>query len=138
MPIVQINYWAVLLAAILAQVIGALWYSPLLFGKMWQKLMDFYPKEIEVMKKKATRGYVLSFIAALVMAYVLAHFVDYAGATTFIGGFQAGFWAWLGFVATVALGGWLWEGKPFQLYLINAGHYLITLLVMGVVLAVWT
>lgn len=50
---------------------------------------------------------------------------------------QAGFWAWLGFVATIMLGMTLWEGKPFRLYLLNAGYQLLNLLVMGAILAAW-
>ena len=134
----DINYLAVLVCAVVGMAIGALWYS-VLFGKVWMRLSGMSPEMMKNpdMKKKALRGYVLMFLALLVMAYVLAHFVDYADATTFTAGVMAGFWVWLGFNATVLLGSWLWENKPFTLYLLNTAHYLVILLVMGGILAVW-
>ncbi len=136
MPTIDINYWAVLVAAIVGMAIGAVWYS-VLFGKKWMELMNLDEKKMEVLKEKAKWSYVWGFLTLLVMAYVLAHIVDYAEAATWLDGLQAGFWIWLGFVATVMLGGVLWEGKPFKLYLIGAAHELVSLLVMGVILAVW-
>lgn len=138
MATVDINYWAVLVSALAAFGIGAVWYS-LLFGKQWMQLMNINLAAMNKpeMKKKATRGYVIMFIALLVMAYVLAHFVDYADANSIGEGILAGFWIWLGFLATTMLGSFLWEDKPLALYLINVGHYLVVLLVMGAILAAW-
>jgi hypothetical protein len=31
----------------------------------------------------------------------------------------------------------LWDGKPFGLFVLNASYYLVSLLAMGVVLALW-
>jgi len=50
---------------------------------------------------------------------------------------QVGFWLWLGFIATVMLGTILWEKRPFGLYVLNAGHYLIVLLIMSIILTLW-
>lgn len=50
---------------------------------------------------------------------------------------MVGFWNWLGFVAPVTLGGVLWEGKPWKLWGLNNGYQLLSLLVMGVILALW-
>jgi len=138
MPTAIINYLAVLVAAIISMVIGGFWYSPLMFGKKWMELMNISPKDTIDMKKRATPSYIINFVAALLMAFVLAHFVDYAQAATFIEGLQAGFWVWLGFVATISLGSVLWENKPVTLYAINAGYQLVNLLIMGVILALWT
>ena len=77
------------------------------------------------------------FISMLVMAYVLAHVVAFAQAATFADALMAGFWTWLGFIATVLLGTVLWEGKPVKLYLINVSHYLVVLLVMASILVMW-
>jgi len=137
MPEFDINYLAVLVSAAAGFVIGMLWYS-VLFGKAWMKLSGMDKKKIEKEKKKGmAKSYAAGFAVLVVMAFVLAHFVDMAEATTVLGGAQAGFWAWLGFVATVMLNKVLWEGKPFKLYLLDAAHYLVVLLAMGSILAVW-
>ena len=132
-----INYLAVLVAAIINMGIGFLWYGPL-FGKVWMQLSGFTKKQIaEAKKKKMGKTYAIAFLSTLLMSYVMAHFVDYAEANTFALGAVAGFWIWLGFVATIMLGTVLWEGKPIKLYLINSLHYLVALILMGGVLAVW-
>ncbi len=137
---VVLHYGAILVTAIVAMALGALWYSPAVFGKMWMNLCGFTEKHMEEAKKKGMgKSMVLAFLAQLVMAYVLAHFVQYAGAAgSIVGGLQAGFWIWLGFIATTLLNSVLWEGKPVKLYLLNIAHYLLVLLVSGVILAVWT
>ncbi len=136
METIIVNYWAVLVAAIAQMIIGALWYSPVLFRKQWMSLMNLTEESMKS-KKKAQRGYVLMFVSALVMCYVLAHFVVYTKATTMLDGMLTGFWLWLGFIATVTLGGFLWEGKSFKLYLLNVTYWLVTLVVTGAILAVW-
>lgn len=138
---VPINYLAVLVAAVSNMFLGFLWYGPL-FGKQWIKLMNFDKKKMEQAKKKGMgKTYVLAFVGALVMAYVLSHALIFASAylavTGFSAGLMAGFWNWLGFVVPVMLGMVLWDGKPWKLYFINIGYYLVSLSVMGMILAVW-
>ncbi len=133
-----INYIAVLVAAIVSMVLGALWYSPLLFAKPWMKLSGMTEQKMNEAKKKGMAiMYVLAFVGCFVTSYVMAHFVDYTEATTFFLGMQAGFWIWLGFLATTTLGMVLWEGKPWALWMLNNGHLLLNLLVMGGILAMW-
>ena len=81
--------------------------------------------------------YLMAFIGALVMAYVLAHFVQYLEVDSVVGVIQLVFWLWLGLIATVSLGVVLWEGKPWGLYVLNVVYQLISLIVMGVVLVLW-
>src|SRR3989344_2720713 len=134
---IEVNYLVILVSAIISFIIGALWYS-LLFGKSWTKLMGFSAKDIEKTKKKSmAKTYFIGFIAQLIMAYVLANFVIYADAKTFLEGIQVGFFIWLGFVATISLGMILWENKPIKLYLINTGYWLVSLIIQGMILSVW-
>ena len=139
MQTVNVNYLAVLAAAIVSFVIGWVWHSPVLFGKAWMKLSNMDKKKIESHKKsgKMCPSLFFQFAATLVTGYVLAYFVSYVGARTAMDGVVLGFWVWLGFFATTQLGMVLWENKPFKLYLINTLHYLVTLAVMGAILAVW-
>ena len=138
LQLVNVNFVAVLAAAIASMVLGFLWYGPL-FGKKLAALMGWGKMNkaaMAKMKKAAGKGYAVTFITSLVMAYVLAHFVVYAGATTAMEGAQTGFWVWLGFVATIALGSVLWEGKPIKLYYLNAAYHLVNLAVMGAILVI--
>ena len=135
----MVNYLAILVAAIVAYVIGALWYSPALFGKAWMKLSGMTKKDLAKAKKKGmAKSYIGMFIALLVMTYVLAFIIEALGGVTVGAGAMVGFWVWLGFYATSLLGGVFWESKPWGLYFLNAAHYLVILLVAGGILGVWT
>jgi hypothetical protein len=134
----EVNYLAVLVGGIITMALGAFWYSPAGFGTLWQKLSGVTDEKIAQAKQGGMgKLYAANFVAALVMAFVLAHVVVAFEATTVPQGMQAGFWIWLGFIATTMLGTVLWDGKPFKLYAINAGYYFVSLLIVGSLLAVW-
>ena len=134
----MINYIAIVVAAVIVYVIGAVWYSPLLFGKQWMKLQGFTKKNLTKAKKRGmAKAYILTFAAVLVMTWVLGLLVEAFSGGSFAGGMIVGFWVWLGFLATTQIGMVFWENKPFSLYLLNTAHYLVVLALAGGILAVW-
>ncbi len=134
----SLNYPAVLVAAVLNMVIGALWYSPALLGKRWMDLVGLKPEDVQRRMAGAPRMYGLAFVASLLMAYALARIVWYSGVATVTGGAAIGLLAWLGFVATTHGVNYLFEGRPARLYWINTGYPLASLVIMGALLAVWS
>ena len=136
---VAVNYLTVLVAAVTSIIISGLWYSPLLFGNLWVHLSGIDMKKVNAMKKesKVGRSYFWAFVMTLITCYVLAHFVAYVDATTFGGGAVLAFWVWLGFMVPLSLNDVLWGGKSFKLFLLNAAHHLIALIVAAGILAVW-
>lgn len=139
MPNLMVNYGAVVVCAIINMALGFIWYGPL-FCKPWAKLMGFDMNDkhkMKEMQKKAMPAYIASFIGSLVMAYILTRFIAYAGVKTAVDGAAMGFWAWLGFVAPPTLAGNMFGGKKIQLWFIDAGYYLVSLLIFGAVLASW-
>ena len=138
---VPVSYWAVLIAAAASMVLGFLWYGPI-FGKQWLRLTGMTEAQVNEAKgKDMTLSYVLMAVGSLLMAYVLSHALVFATSYFLTSGISAGltvgFWNWLGFIAPVTLGAVLWEGKSWHLWLLNNGYYLLTLLVMGAILAGW-
>lgn len=134
MPSVEINYFAVLVAAAINMAVGAFWYSRGVFGSRWSKLIGI---KFEEMQKRGNQGIYVSVITSLVTAFILAHFVRYAGSTSFSDGLVTGFWLWLGFVATMLASAYMFEGRPWKLWQINAGYWLVVLMVNGGLLAAW-
>lgn len=102
------------------------------------RLVGMTEKKMEAAKQGIAKSYVISFLTALVMAYVLAHFIWYAapGSATLTIGLKTGIWAWLGFVATSGMSSYLFNSdkKPWELYLLETGYYLVLLLGMSVIL----
>lgn len=133
----SVNYLAVLVAGIASMVLGYLWYGPL-FGKQWMALSGMTDQNMEEAKAKGMgKLYFVAFIGSLVMAYVLAHFVQVWNPVGAAGAFTLAFWTWLGFVATVMLGSVLWEGKSVKLYFLNAVYQLLNIFVMALILVYW-
>lgn len=134
MPQVDINYWAVIVAAIASMITGSIWYAPPVFGKTWLKLSG---KTEADWKNSGKMSMIGAMISALVMAYVLAHFVDYVQADTFSEGLQTGFWLWLGFVATTSMVNSLFQGQSKKLWILDSANHLVSLLAMAAILAIW-
>ena len=134
----RINYPAVVASAVTYWVLGALWYSPLLFARPFIALKGWTPEELAAVQAASHSKEIAAALAgSLLLAYVLAHFVKFTGAETARAGARTGFWLWLGFVLTTGLETVLFEGRPFGLYLINNGYHLVGLCGMGALLAVW-
>jgi len=127
-----INYLAVLVAAIVSMVIGSLWYSPVLFGNLWMHASGWTKEAMERERGKGMAGkYVGMFIGALIMSLVLAHFVQWTGVDTWLKGAVLGLVTTIGFIATAALGGPLFEGRKWSLYWINVFYYAVQLIIIG-------
>ena len=134
----KINYPAVVASAVGYWVLGALWYSPLLFERPFVALKGWTPEQVEAIRAASHAGEIgVAFAVSLLTAYVLAHFVRFTGAETAGPGMLAGFWLWLGFVVTTNLSTVVFEGRPLGLYLINNGYHLVGFLGMGALLAAW-
>ena len=134
MPEISINWIALLVAVIAKQVIGALWHSPMVFGKVWSAETGVSDSE---MRATLPRALPIEIVGSLIAAFVLLHAVRYAQANSVLLGAAVGFLNWLGFVATSRLGSVLFAKGSFRLYLIDAGYWLVGLVVMGAILGGW-
>ena len=124
-----INYWAVLLAALSGFLIGGVWYS-VLFAKKWQKLSGVTNEQL---KKGTAKIFIGSFVLSLIMSLNLAAFIGDGGAMF---GVSAGLAVGLGWVATAFGINYLFERKPFQLFMINASYSVVAFTLMGLIIGV--
>ena len=129
----QLNIWAVLVAALSTFLIGGLWYSPAIFGKAWMKENGFTEEGLK--NSNMVKIFGLAFVLALVAAINLAMFMGPEDKPEMgaLWGFLAGF----GWVATFVGTHYLFERRSFRLFLINAGYSIVSLTIMGVILAAW-
>lgn len=133
----EVNLAAVLVAAVAHLILGMLWWSPLLFGKQWMDLMGFKKKDMEAKKREVRKAHLVSFISALVAAYVLALIIGVLVITDPVEGAVVGAIMWLGFTATVTKTGMMYSGKKHSLWAIDTGYWALIFAVMGAILAVW-
>ena len=75
-------------------------------------------------------------ICLLVMAYVLAGFIGHLGQgqVTISNGIISGAFVWAGFVVTAMAVNYSFQGRPLTLTLIDGGHFLVILIVMGAII----
>lgn len=131
----HLNHWALLVSALILWLFGAAWYSPALFAKPWMALVGL--QKGSGTQKSMIGGMISSFIGDLILSLVLAHIVLWSGADSFGWGAFVGFLCWLGFIVSPAFPQGIYESRPFRLFAINAGYWLVGLLVVGGLLAVW-
>ena len=134
--LVPVNYLAVLLGGVINMALGYLWYGPL-YGKEWVRLTGITPQQRAHNKETMTQRYTLMFLASLVTAYVLFHFIWYAapGAYTFFIAVKTALWAWVGLVFPISLTKFLFsaDNKPAKLLCIETGYHLVGLILMAAV-----
>lgn len=135
---VEINLVGVLLAAVAAMIIGAVWYSKAMFGTEWMKLTKVNEEQA---KKEAPQSMAVMAVLAFVAAYVLAHvtFLSnyfYVEESYVMSGVSTGFWMWLGFILYATASNGMFEQRRKKLILLNLGNSLVTFMVMGWVIGV--
>ena len=129
----EINLWAVLAAGLSSMVLGALWYSPALFGKAWSAATGVTAEQAKTANTAQTM--ITALVLALIGAAVFAMFLGPRPELMFATG--AGFSAGLCWVAGSFGINYLFEQKPLRLFLINGGYHTVQYTLIGVVLGLW-
>jgi hypothetical protein len=129
----QLNWLAVIAAALSGFIIGGLWYSKVLFGKPWQQATGITDEQMKTGNPAKIFG--LSFVCLFIASLFLAMFIGPQSDMTYGG--MAGFMAALGWVATFIGMNSLFERKSGKLFLIDAGYAIVTLTEMGLILGAW-
>ena len=129
----EFNIWAVIAAAASGLVLGGLWYSPMLFGKAWQRENGLSDEELA--KGNMAMIFGTTFVLCLVASFVFAMFLGPRPSLAL--GVGAGFSAGLCWV-TASFGiNYLFERKSFKLFAINGGYHTLQFTLIGAVLALW-
>lgn len=136
LDLTDVNYLAVVATIAVNMIVGAVWYSPLLFARPWMAGNGFTEEQIKA-QGSATRGYVVSVIASIVIAFAIALFAQATGADTAIDGLLLGLAAGVGFVATTSAANYIFESRPLKLYLINSGYPVVSFTLIGLLIGAW-
>lgn len=132
---VMINPWAVVLAAVINMLVGFVWYSTGMgFGKTWIKLVGLTEKKIKEGNPGRAMG--IALIASLVEAVTLAFVLSIASVQTVKEGMYIAFVLWL-FAIAIMFMHFLFENRSMKLFWIYAGQNLVSVLLMGAVIAGW-
>lgn len=129
-----INHLAVFVCALMSLVVGALWYSPLLFFKTWQKETGLTDEQVA--KANPLKTYSITLLLAWIISYNLAFFLG-ANKTDWKWGVTAGHLAGVGWAATTFVIVGLFEQRSWKHMLINCGYITIYFALIGFILGIW-
>jgi len=133
-----LNWMAIAVAALAYFALGALWYSKVLFAKRW--IADL---KIDVNSPDAKKGMGMMFGGSLVMMFVqclaiaiIANRLELIGAG-WMSGLKLGALTGACFCAASVGVNYLYEKKPFSLFLINAGYAIVGNIIAAIIICSW-
>jgi hypothetical protein len=140
MDSIAINYLSVVVGAVLAMIVGAIWYGPM-FGKKWMEIVGVNESDMkkrEEMQKKAGPLYLVQFVLTLFQVLVLAHLI---ADTTIVGGLERSIWIYAAFVMPTIAGSSMWTVDKREVkwarFLIQGGYQLVLFIIFGLLLQYW-
>jgi hypothetical protein len=130
-----INYVAIITASVASWLVGAVWYGVL--GRQWMAALGWTEKDVcgpDGKRHMPVGPMILSFIAALVMAFMLSGLMGHVGPISVRSGIISGALVWLGFaIPTMAVNN-AFQKRKTALTVIDGGHWLLALIAQGAVL----
>jgi len=136
MTFAGVNYLAIVIAAVVAWLAGAVWYMTL--SKFWLAALGMTPEKVQAARNRpgAHLPFIYAFVAELVMAWVLAGVLGHLGAgqVTLRNGIISGAFCWLGFVITTIVVNNSFAMRDWRLLGIDGGHWLVVLVLMGAII----
>ncbi len=137
----SINLWAVLVAAIVAFVIGFLFHGPLL-GKLWMRLANIHPtgnEKLSDMVPQMVKNLISNIVTAygLAIVYMFASTSSYSIGTGAWAGIHAGIIVWFFFLVTSSSIEVIWMGRKANLWLFESGCSLVMMAAMGAIIGAW-
>jgi Protein of unknown function (DUF1761) len=130
-----LNYLAIPIAAVVAWLASAAWYTGL--GRHYVAALGKTPEQVAADRKKpgAYLPFLYAFIANIVIAWMLAGVLGHLGVgqVTLRNGVISAAFLWFGFILTTMTVNYSFAGRNRRLLLIDAGNWLIVLIVAGAV-----
>jgi hypothetical protein len=120
-----VNFIPVMAAAVGQWILGALWYSPVLFGRMAR---SGAPEDAKAADKRWALSMLLTFAANISVSTVLLHMILLNGIIGLKGGAKFGFVVGLGLIAAPMLATYIYEKRPLRLFVVNAGYWIVALM----------
>src|SRR5438132_6448993 len=117
-----VNYLAVVVATVVALVIGFIWYSPRVFGNRWMAYLGTTQAQLG---NPGPTGMLVGVVASLINAWALAVLALNLGGKSVTDGVLLGVLAWLGFMATITAAQISFEKKSWGLWVLNNAHNLL-------------
>ncbi|MFW9879266.1 MAG: DUF1761 domain-containing protein [Candidatus Thorarchaeota archaeon] len=131
--VLDINWVAVIVVALIYFGIHFVWYFPFAFGNMWLKLVG---KESEP-KSKIIRDTIIMIPTSFVTVLFIKIMMELTSMNDPVLSLLLTLLLWVGFVATIAINQNNFNDRGIKLFLLEYGFYLIGFIIAGLILSVW-
>ena len=134
----ELNWLAVLVGAVVYFVLGALWYSPMLLGRPWQRSIGWDPERTPPQMSPIT--YVVPFLAYVVMAIAVGMLAKATGSDNATEGLILGLVVGVGLSLAHTLIDATFDPnkpEPWTWFAINGAYHTIGLIIVAVIVSVW-
>lgn len=128
----DVNWLAVVVAALSTFVVGSAWYHDKTLGPKWMKAVGLKRKDLENANMVRTFG--LSLVLALLSATSLSIFAVITGINNVFDGALLGGVIGAFFVVTVTGSNYLFSQQSFELFAIDASYMIVNFAVMGAII----
>lgn len=112
--------------------LGMLWYSPILFGNKWMKMLNLKKDELEM---KIT-DMVFTISSTIIGVFLVAFLLELIGNYSVLIGLATGALI-AGLIFTTSISQVIYSKKPIKLFLIDSGYHAFSLLIVGILLGLW-
>lgn len=127
----NVNYWAVLVAAVAAFIASGAWYAG--FGSQLARLNPVYADN----SRSPALTAVVEIVRNVVVAVVLAGLSGLLAIDGWVDALLLSGAVWIGFPAMILTGSVFHEKVPAKLAAIHAGDWLIKLLAITLIVGLW-
>jgi uncharacterized protein DUF1761 len=132
---VRQNYPAIIVAAIACFLFEAVWYS--IFLNTWLNGIGRTMQGLMSSGMKPAYQYVTALVMAALMATAISCVTQLTGKQTALRGIKVSALLWSGFVLTTWSTEYIFEVRPISLFLVNAGYWLLGMMLMGAIVGGW-
>lgn len=132
----QMNWWSILVGALIYMFTGALWYGPIA-GKAWMAEMGYTEADLE--GKSPVPALIKSQIAALVFSFGLAVILynpAFSAVTPLEGALIGAFLAVV-FTGAGSFPNYAFESRTLRHFLIHQGNIIVAMALTGAVMGFW-
>ena len=133
-----LNWLAILVGAVIYFALGALWYSPVLFMRPWQRSIGWDADRTPPQQSVTT--YIVPFLAYVVMAIAVGLLAEATGSDNFAEGLVLGLVVGVGLSLMHTLVDATFDPnkpEPWTWFAINGAYHTIGLIIVAVIVSVW-
>ncbi len=131
---IPLSFLPILAAGLVPSIVGSLWYHPRVFGARWMSLKHITPDMAERSSRLSLQSSAVLILLGVIASLVLSRILIGLNVETVSGACVTAASLWLAFIVPGTINRVLWDHISFQMYAIETGQWLVSLILMSIML----